>query len=102
MLILMYLGEKQNNNMKTIFDKVNRENAGYHLFDYELELIGKTRVDILDAENWKKEWSLTRNQYDIFRDYSIKTLKKVYKFRKQRALDTFEWFYGEFGLKIKN
>ena len=81
---------------------VNRINIAYHLLDYQLELIGKKRVDMLDVEDWRKEWSLTRNQYDIFRDYSIKTLKKVFKYRKQKALDTFEWFYNHFGLKIKN
>jgi hypothetical protein len=88
--------------IKSNLDTVNRKNAAHHLFDYELELIGKTRVDLLDVEDFKKEWSLTRNQYDIFREYSINTLKKVYKFRKERALETFEWFYKEFGLKIKN
>lgn len=80
---------------------VNRHNIAYHLLDYQLELIGKKRVDMLDVEDYRKEWSLTRNQYDIFRDYAIKTLKKVFKYRKQKAIDTFEWFYNEFGLKIK-
>lgn len=81
---------------------VNRDNAGMHLFDYMLELMNKTRVDVVSNDKWRREWSLTRNQYDIFRDYSIKTLKKTFKFRKAKAEATFEWFYKEFGLKIKN
>jgi len=79
-----------------------REKIGYELFDFMLELIGKTRVNVLDEEHWRRKWSLTRNQYDILRDHSIKECKKVFKYRREKAIATFEWFYKEFGLKIKN
>jgi hypothetical protein len=81
---------------------VNRENIGIRLFDFMLEQIGKTRVNVIDNDKWRKEWSLTRNQYDILRDHSLKECKKVFKYRKSKAEATFEWFYHEFGLKIKN
>lgn len=81
----------------------NREKIGYELFDFQLELIGKTRVDVLNEEKWRTKWSLTRNQYDILRDHSIRECKKVFKCRREKAVSIFEWFYKEFGiLKIKN
>lgn len=87
---------------KSYLTTVTRDNIGIHLFDYMLELIGKTREDVVNTENWRRKWFLTRNQYDILRDYSIKECKKVFKYRREKAEATFEWFYGKFGLKIKN
>jgi hypothetical protein len=85
-----------------MLETINRKNIGDHLFDYQLELIGKKRIETLDVENWRFTWTLTRNQYDIFRDYTIKLCKKTFKYNRQRAISTFEWFYHEFGLRIKD
>lgn len=83
-------------------DTVNRNNIGIRLFDFMLELIGKTRVDVVNTDDWRKRWSLTRNQYDILREHSIAECKRVFRYRKAKAVATFEWFYDKFGLKIKN
>jgi len=85
-----------------LFDSVSRKNIGDHLFDYQLELVDKKRVDTLDVENWRFTWTLTRNQYDIYRDYTIKFCKKTFRCNRQKAVGMFEWFYKEFGLRIKN
>jgi len=85
-----------------MLETINRKNIGDHLFDYQLELIGKKRVDLLDIENWKFGLTLTRNQYDIYRDYTIKLCKKTFKCNRSKAVEIFEWFYSEFGLRIKN
>jgi len=83
-------------------NKVNRQNIGFHFFDLMLILIEKTRVDVIDDENWKKNWSISRNNYDILRDNCIKDAKKTFKCNKKKAENVFEWFYKEFGLHIKN
>ena len=85
-----------------MLETINRTNIGSHLFDYQLELIGKKRVDTLDVDNWRFDWTLTRSQYDIYRDYTIKLCKKTFKCNRQKAVDNFEWWYKEFGLRIKN
>lgn len=82
-------------------EKANRENMGIYLFDYMLELIGKTRVDVVDTDTWRRDWYLTMDQYNILRDHAIKECKRVYKYRKAKAEATFQWFYNKFGLRIK-
>ena len=71
-------------------ETINRKNIGTHLFDYQLELIDKKRVDTLNVENWREQWTLSRNQYDIFRDYSIRNCKKVFKCNRKKATGMFK------------
>jgi hypothetical protein len=79
--------------------KVNRKNVAKHLMRYQLDLVGKQINDTIDNE-WE-DWTITKKQYDRFRLYSIKTLKKVFKFNTNKAKDTFDWFYRHFGLKLE-
>ena len=65
---------------------------------YQLNLVAKDLDNALD-DNWA-QWTLTVEQYEEFRRYSIKTLKKVFKFNTNKAKDTFRWFYRHFGLSI--
>jgi len=44
---------------------------------------------------------MTQEQHDQFKAYAIPLLKKVFKCRKARAEDTFNWFDLQFGLRIK-
>jgi len=83
-------------------NKVNRQNIGFHFFDFMLVLIGKTRVDVIDDDDWKHNWHISRNNYDILRDHCIKEAKKTFKCNRTKAESIFEWFYKEFGLRIKN
>ena len=83
-------------------DTINRINITKHLIEYELEMIGKKLVDILDVENYTKSFSMTRNQYNQFHSYAIPLLKKTFKIRKSIAEDTFEWYWKMFGIQIKN
>ncbi len=87
---------------ESYLNKVNRENIGSHFFDVLLELIGKTRVNVIDTEDWRKSWSISRNNYDILRDSCIKEAKKTFKCNRTKAETIFEWFWKQFGLKIKN
>lgn len=79
--------------------KINRKNVAKHLMRYQLELVGKQINDTIDS-NWE-DWTITEKQYDTFKIYSIKTLKKVFKFNTTKAKNTFDWFYRHFGLKVE-
>lgn len=97
-------GKHNSDNAEGSFKKkkVTRKNIGAHLFDYQLDIIGKGRVDIIDDDKWRFNNTLTLKQYNEFKDYAIKLLQKTFKYRKQKAVDTFEWWWMRFGLRIKN
>lgn len=84
--------------MKTI----NRLNVAEHLLEYQLSLIGKTTFDALKDDMWIFNWTLSPEKYEQLRNYSIKILKKVFKFNKTKAEETFSWWHLQFGLKIKS
>lgn len=80
--------------------KINRLNVGEHLLEYQLNLIGKTKMDAIMDETWIVGWSLTPDQYTQFKAYAIPLLKKVFKCNTNKAKDTFEWFMMQFGLQV--
>jgi hypothetical protein len=45
---------------------------------------------------------MTPEQHQEFKRYAIPLLKKIFKFNKARAEDTFGWFDLQFGLRIKS
>lgn len=79
---------------------INRINISDHLVEYQLNMIGKTTADALKNENWYAEWEMTEKQHELFKAYAISLLKKVYKFNKSKAEQTFNWFNLQYGLKI--
>lgn len=82
--------------------KVNRENITRHLIEYQLEMVGKSMLDTLDDDMWYFNITMTAEQHKQFRGYAIPLLKKIFKFNKGRAEQTFDWFNLQFGLRIKN
>jgi hypothetical protein len=82
--------------------KVNRENIADHLLDYQLGMVGKSMQEAYMTKEWYSKWTMTQEQHDQFKAYALPLLKKVFKCRKERAEDTFNWFDLEFGLRIKN
>lgn len=80
---------------------VNRENIEEHLMEYQLNMIGKTLNDLRENDMSFVSWSITKEQYEQLKKYSIKTIKKVFKCNTRKAVGIFEWFYKIFGLKIK-
>jgi hypothetical protein len=82
--------------------KINRINITDHLIEYQLQMIGKTISDIESDEKWYSNNTMTQEQHDDFKTYAIPLLKKVFKFNKTKAEDTFSWFDLKFGLRIKN
>jgi hypothetical protein len=81
-------------------EKVKRENIGEFLFQKELEIIGATRLMIVDSDNWRAKFPMSRNQYSEFRDYAIKLMMKTFRCNKNKASETFNWYWMQFGVKI--
>lgn len=82
--------------------KINRLNVADHLVEYQLNMIGKTMADALKDDMWFFNWTMTEEQHQQFRAYAIPLLKKVFKFNKKKAEETFGWFNLQFGLRIKD
>jgi len=82
--------------------KINRENIGNHLVDYQLNMIGKSMQEAYMTKEWYNKWTMTLEQHEEFKAYAIPLMKKVFKINKGRAEANFEWFDLEFGLRIKN
>lgn len=82
--------------------KITRTNIAEHLVDYELAMVGKTRLEIIDDDRWYFNNTLTHEQYVAFRKYAIELIQKVFKINKKNAEGVFGWFNLAFGLRIKN
>ena len=78
---------------------VNRMNISDHLIEYQLNLIGIEKLS--DVKDYNK-LTITEKQHNLFRSYAIPLLKKVFKFNKSKAENTFDWFLLQYGLIIKN
>ncbi len=81
--------------------KINRTNIADHLIEYQLNMIGKTVLDVSGDEKWYSNNTMTPEQHEEFKAYAIPLLKKIFKFNKTRAQGTFGWFNLQFGLRIK-
>jgi len=81
--------------------EINRANITRHLIEYQLDIVGKRLVDTLGDDKWYFNWTITREEHAMFKRYAIRTLKKVFKFNTTKANETFNWFYEQFGLRIK-
>ncbi len=91
---------KQNNiNMKK---KITRDTILNHLLEYQLSLIQKTLLDTLDNDNWRFDYTMTKEVHQSFKVYAINLIKKIFKCNKTKADKTFDWFNVEYGLRIKN
>ena len=82
--------------------KINRENIGNHLVDYQLGMVGKSMQEAYMTKEWYSKWTMTQEQHDQFKVYAIPLMKKVFKINKSRAEANFQWFDLQFGLRIKD
>lgn len=95
-----FLNDKIGRFYKVPYPRINRTNVARHLVEFQLNLIGKTTADAKKLKNWYDVWTITEEDYDVFKHYSLYTLKKIFKFNKAKAESTFSWFMLQFGLKI--
>jgi len=81
---------------------INRTNINDHLIEYQLNMVGKTIEDAKKDEMWFHNFTMTSQQHEMFKSYAIPLLRKVFKFNKGRAEQTFQWFDLGYGLRIKD
>lgn len=81
--------------------KITRSNIGEHLFDYQLSMVGKTRMNTLDDDRWRFNITMTREQHIQFKKYAVSLMMKTFRIPKPKATKNFEWFNGMFGLRLK-
>jgi hypothetical protein len=82
--------------------KITRDNITKHLVEYQLQMVGKTLLDTLDDDNWYFNITMTQTEYEEFRKYAIKLIRKTFRCNRLRGESTFDWFNLQFGLRIKN
>jgi hypothetical protein len=80
---------------------INRTNVAEHLLEYQLQMVGKKPIDIIDDDKWYFNWTMTRKQRDELRLYAIPLIQKTFKINKTRANETFNWWEMHFGLRLK-
>lgn len=82
--------------------KVTRENIEDSIFSYMLETMGKTSLELVDAYNWRFEFTMTREQYIEFKKHCVELIMKTLRVSKNKALVAFERFWQQYGVRIKN
>jgi hypothetical protein len=82
--------------------KITRDNITKHLVEYQLKMVGKTLLDTLDDDNWYFNITMTQAEFDEFRKYAVKLIRKTFRCNRLRGESTFDWFNLQFGLRIKN
>jgi hypothetical protein len=81
---------------------INRTNINDHLIEYQLNMVGKTIDDAKKDEMWFHNFTMTSHQHEMFKSYAIPLLRKIFKFNKGKAEQTFQWFDLGYGLRIKD
>jgi hypothetical protein len=81
---------------------INRTNINDHLIEYQLNMVGKTLEDAKKDEMWFHNFTMTTSQHNMFKSYAIPLLRKIFKFNKGKAEQTFQWFDLGYGLRIKD
>lgn len=80
---------------------VNRLNIFKFLLTDELRMVGKTLTELVEDNNWRFNNTLTRNEFVAFRSDAIKLIQKTFKCNRTKSLNTFKWYWDNFGLRIK-
>lgn len=82
--------------------RMGRETIGLYMFYDQMETIGKTPMDVFDNDRWRFDFTITREQYNDFHKRSTKLLAKIFKVRREKVENIFQWYWMMFGVRIKN
>jgi len=82
-------------------EKVTRDNIEDHLFNRMLEVIGKTKVQLIDTYKYRFDFTMTREQYIDYQKYCIKLIMKILRVSKTKATVAFERFWIDYGIRLK-
>ena len=92
---------KRNGFTRVPKPKITRENIQTHLIEYQLNMIGKTILDVKEDEEWYYNNTFTQQQYELFRAYAVPLIKKTFKCNTKKAEQTFDWFNLSYGLRLQ-
>lgn len=81
--------------------KIKRENIQTHLIEYQLNMIGKTILDVKEDEEWYYNNTFNQQQYELFRAYAVPLIKKTFRCNTKKAEQTFDWFNLNYGLRLQ-
>lgn len=81
-------------------EKITRANIVDHLINKELAYVGKTMEDIKDDPEWYRNNTMTKEQYEEWKEYSKKLMKKVLKYKKHFIDREFAMLDLMYGLKV--
>jgi hypothetical protein len=65
-------------------------------------MVGKTIEDARKDDMWYYNTTMTSKQFELFKSYAIPLLRKIFKFNKRKAEQTFDWFNVGYGLRVKD
>jgi len=82
--------------------KITRNTVAEHLMDYQLRMLGKSRIDLIEDDRFLFNNTMTQEQLLEFKKYAIPLLQKVFHFRREKAELVFQSFRDLFGVRIKN
>jgi len=71
---------------------INRSTIATHLLEYQLNIVGKKLSSLLEEDKWRFKWTITREQHEEFKQYSLFLIQKIFKINKNKAKETFEFF----------
>ena len=80
---------------------MKRELLWDHVFGYMLMLVNREPIEIIDNDKWRFDWTLTREEKNRFSVYTVKLIMKSFRCNKSKAVEAFELFYSNYGLRIK-
>ena len=75
-----------------------------HLIDkmFEYANLDVKYEDLLDRkDDWYAQYTMTQEQYEAWREYSVKYIKKEKKVPMKYAEREFAWFNLSYGLKVE-
>lgn len=56
---------------------------------------------IIDEKDWYDYYTFENGEYEEFKDWAIKEIKRIFKTNKKKAESEFSWWYLNFGLSTK-
>lgn len=70
---------------------------------FEYAHIPQVYEDVKDrTDDWGNEFSMTQSQFNSFKDYAVRYLKRELKISYYHAQTEFDWFTIMYGLRISD
>ena len=80
--------------------KSKRDSLPDDLFDKMLEIASLSKESTIDVY-WRFNNTITREQYSSLKKEGVEMIQKALKINKRKAISTFNFFYKNFGVRLK-